>query len=227
VGGPWRRPRLAALDALVAAGMPAHDLSHDMNHVRRVASWCARLAPELGVDVERAAAAGLCHDLVQTAKEGPARATGGVQSALRADALLAAAGFDAEERAAITGAIATCSWSAGKPPEDALGAVLQDADRLDAIGAIGIARNMACAAHIHQRTGNGALFHPSDPRGQDRPLDDRRFAADHAPLKLLRLAATMHTAGARDEAAKRHARLAAYYEDLSEEAELGAIPDGA
>lgn len=225
MGARWGSPRLDALDALVEGQLPAHDISHDMHHVRRVARWCARLAPERAVEPSLAVAAGLCHDLVLPHKEGPERAEGGQRSARAAEPLLQAAGFTAEERAEIYAAVATCSWSAGRPPASDLGAILQDADRLDAIGALGVARNMACAAHIHARTGDGALVHPSDPEGRARPLDDRRYAADHAPLKLLRLAASMHTAAARAEAAKRHARLAAFYADLYEEAALGALPD--
>ena len=225
--GPWGAPRLDALDAAVAAVMPSSDLSHDMRHVRRVAVWCGRLAPELNADVELAIAAGLCHDLAQPPKEGPDRAKGGLRSAAQAAPLLAGAGFSEAEREAVLCAIATCSWSAGLAPENSLGALLQDADRLDAIGAIGVARNMACAAHMHSRTGAGALFHPDAPNGEGRPLDDRRFAADHAPLKLLRLADSMHSAGARAEAARRHARLAAFFADLIDEAEAGRTPQPA
>jgi uncharacterized protein len=218
-GAGWASPRLQALDALVEEVLPRDDLSHDMHHVRRVASWAARLAPELGADPERAVAAGLCHDLDPTPKEGPDRSAGGARAAAAAPALLRAAGFEDDAVQAICAAISTCSWSAGAAPSGPLGAALQDADRLDAIGAIGIARNMACAAVMHARSGQGALVHPSDPAGHGRPLDDRRFAADHYPIKLLRLANRMHSPTAQAEADRRHARLLAFYADLLDEAD--------
>jgi uncharacterized protein len=217
-GGGWASARLQALDALVEEALPRDDLSHDMHHVRRVAAWAARLAPELGADPERAAAAGLCHDLDPTPKEGPDRAAGGARAAAAAPTLLRVAGFEDDAVQAICAAITTCSWSAGAPPAGPLGACLQDADRLDAIGALGIARNMACAAVMHRRSGQGALVHPTDPPGGARPLDDRRFAADHYPIKLLRLAAGMHSPTARAEAARRHGRLLAFYDALLDEA---------
>lgn len=222
----WGHPALDRLDGLVASVMPADDLSHDMAHVRRVARWCARLAPELGADPLAAVAAGLCHDLDPVGKETAARPTGSARASAAARPLLAAAGFESDLADEVCEAIAACSWSAGLAPRGPLGAVLQDADRLDAIGALGIARNMACAAHMHARTQSGALIHPTDPAGRQRPLDDRLFAADHYPRKLLRLAAGMHSATARAEAQRRHARLLAFYEALVEEGEL-AVVEGA
>lgn len=80
--------------------------------------------------------------------------------------------------------------------------MLQDADRLDAIGMIGAARCFYIAGRM-----NSALYDPFDPRAEHRPLDDRRFAIDHFPAKLLKLAEGFQTETGRRMADARHDRL--------------------
>jgi uncharacterized protein len=65
---------------------------------------------------------------------------------------------------------------------------LQDADRLDALGAIGIARMFVIAGQM-----GGGMVDPDDPMALRRPLDDRRFALDHLQTKLLKLPEMMQT----------------------------------
>ena len=89
-------------------------------------------------------------------------------------------------------------------PTNPIGIVLQDADRLDAIGAIGIARNIACAQAMSCRGNRGHFYHHSDPLGQStRTKDDKRYAIDHFAIKLLRLAETMNTPLAKQEATRQ------------------------
>jgi len=103
-------------------------------------------------------------------------------------------------------------------PENAVGVVLQDADRLDAIGAVGIARCFACAQDMSRPEAPGRFYHPTDPLGAaDRPLDDRLQAVDHFRAKLLRLAAGMHLESARHEAERRHRTLLDYLDALESE----------
>ena len=99
-----------------------------------------------------------------------------------------------------------------------MGAVLQDADRLDAIGALGIARTFATAQAMSSRGQESRFYDPTDPMGSSgRPLNDRRQPVDHFFVKLLKLADTMHTPTAKVEAAKRHARMETFLADLSTE----------
>ncbi|MFZ5787077.1 MAG: phosphohydrolase, partial [Acidobacteriota bacterium] len=97
-------------------------------------------------------------------------------------------------------------------------AVLQDADRLDAIGALGVARSFATAGAMAARGVPLRLYDPGDPLGRERPLDDRRNALDHFRVKLLGLAAGMHTEPARREAAARHRLMEAFLEAFDREA---------
>ena len=215
--------RHAALWDAIAPGLPTADLAHDADHLLRVYAWALRLAPEAGADPELAGAAALVHDLVNIPKDSPDRPMGGEQSAAASRGPLQAAGFEPAERAEIVEAVRTCSWSRGLVPTGPLGRVLQDADRLDALGAVGLARNLACAQSFAARTPT-RFYDPSDPLGEGgRPLDDTRNAADHLPRKLLRLARGMHTESARAEAARRHAFLEAWRGRLAEEAAV-ALP---
>ena len=192
-----RFPRHAALWSLVRTTPIAGELAHDALHVGRVYLWALRLAPEPDVDLDLAGATALVHDLVPIPKESVDRAFAGEKSARAAGPVLAEAAYLAHEIAAICDAVSTSSWSRGLMPRSPLGAILQDADRLDAIGAIGIARTFTTAQAMSKPEAPGRLYDPIDPLGDDRDLDDRRQALDHFARKLLKLASGMRTEGAR------------------------------
>jgi uncharacterized protein len=198
-------PRHAVLRELIEAFLPPGELAHDGAHIDRVYRWAIRLAPEAGASADLAGAAALVHDLVPIPKDHPDRALGGERSARAAGPVLSAAGYDDVEAACIIEAVRTSSWSRGFQPTSPEGAVLQDADRLDAIGAIGVARCFATAQHMSRPGDAGHFYAPGDPfAATGRPLDDRRYAIDHFGKKLLRLAGGMHTRAAQEEAARRH-----------------------
>ncbi len=210
-----RFPRHAALWPLVLAAVPPGELAHDGHHLRRVYVWALRLAPEGGVDPDLAGATALVHDLAAVPKDSPDRALGGERGARLAADPLRAVGYAEPDIAAIVEAVRTSSWSRGFAPTSPLGAVLQDADRLDAIGAVGIARTFACAQHMSKPDRAGRFYDPVDPLARAaRPLDDRAQAVDHFVAKLLKLAAGMHLPTARIEAERRHRTLVAFLDDL-------------
>jgi uncharacterized protein len=134
--------------------------------------------------------------------------------------LLSEAGYTPEEVDQIVEGVRTCSWSRGQAPTGPIGTALQDADRLDAIGAIGIARTFATAQAMASRGQDSRFYHPEDPMAQgDRTLDDRRQPVDHFFAKLLKLSATMHTQTAKTEGAERHRRMEQFLADLQAEIE--------
>lgn len=109
-------------------------------------------------------------------------------------------------------AIRDHSFSRGAVPSSALGRALQDADRLEALGSLGIFRCVAAGV------GMGAgFFHPEDPWALDRPLDDARYSVDHFFTKLLRLPETMLTEGGRVEADRRAGVMLSVLRQLGEE----------
>jgi uncharacterized protein len=188
--------------------LPPGELAHDRHHIARVYQWAVKLSAEGRVDPDLAGAMALVHDLAFVPKDSPDRALGGERSAQLAGAVLSAAGYASTEVAEIAEAVRTSSWSRGLTPTNALGVVLQDADRLDAIGAVGLLRTVACAQYMSRPERAGRLYHDSDPFADSgRVLDDKAQAVDHCYAKLLKLAAGMHLPMAQAEAAQRHAAL--------------------
>ncbi|MCC6750629.1 MAG: HD domain-containing protein [Deltaproteobacteria bacterium] len=215
---PQSHERHRRLWELVAPRSPRDDVAHDVYHLLRVHQWATRLAPEAGVDPDLAGAAALVHDLVDVPKHEKDRPYASERSAEEARALLRLVGYSDREVAAVVEAVRTCSWSRGRAATSELGTVLQDADRLDAIGAVGVARVFATAQRMASAGKAVRLYHPTDPGALlDRPLDDLRQAADHFQLKLLKLAEGMHYPSARKEAARRHTALRAYLDELVRE----------
>jgi uncharacterized protein len=208
-------PRHQALWQQVEASLSSGEMAHDRHHVERVYRWSLRLAAEAGADPDRAGAAALVHDVALVPKDSPERHLGGERSAALAGDVLERAGYDPVERSEITDAVRTSSWSRGLAPSGPVGVVLQDADRLDAIGAVGLMRNLACAQDMSRRDRPGRFYDPADPFHETaRPLDDRRNAIDHCYAKLLTLSAGMRLPQARAEAARRHAAMIAFLEEL-------------
>lgn len=193
------------------------DPSHDLGHLTRVALWAVRLAPS--VPPQRVVAAALLHDIVNVPKNHPDRARASALSAERARDVLTGH-LDEEALEEVCLAIRDHSFSAGHTPSSDLGRALQDADRLEALGALGLFRNVATG----QRMGS-VFFHPTDPWGQARAWDDRSYTVDHWFVKLRGLPATMQTAAGRAEAERRAELFRALLRALGDEIGVPAPDD--
>jgi uncharacterized protein len=174
--------------------------------------WTLRLGGRRVVAREAIAAAFL-HDLVNRPKHSRRRARASTDSADAARPLLRRAGFDARASARIRGAIRDHSFSRGARPSEPLARALQDADRLDALGAIGVLRAAATGGVMGSRA-----LDVDDPWARARPLDDRRFVLDHFFTKLLRLPDLMQTPAGRTEARRRSARMRRFLTEIGLEA---------
>jgi uncharacterized protein len=207
-------PALSSLaaDAHSAAG---DDPAHDLSHCLRVADWTLALASP--IEPRSAIAAALLHDIVNVPKDSRDRAEASARSAQRAKELLEQCGFSGSAVAEICLAIRDHSYSRGAVPETALGRALQDADRLDGLGALGMLRAVSTGARMGSR-----YFDCDDPWAEARELDDRRFVVDHFFQKLFRLPALMHTEGGRKEAHRRADFLRVFLHELGQE--LGQPP---
>jgi uncharacterized protein len=193
---------LPRLVAMAAAGTGADgDAAHDLQHLQRVwasAQLLLARAPEADALVVMAAC--FLHDLVNLPKDAPDRAQASRRSAALARHQLAWLGFPADKLDAVAHAIEAHSFSAGIAPASLEAQIVQDADRLDALGAVGLARMF----YISGRLGR-ALAHPTDPLALHRERDDMRYALDHIEEKLATLPAMMQTQAGR---AVAHERLA-------------------
>lgn len=194
-------------------GQPA-DGAHDLGHVQRVLTQCRHIAQgEGGADELVLIPAAILHDAVNLPKSHPDRAGAAQRSAEAAAGFLAALdGYPPDRIAAVGHAIAAHSFSAGLEPQTREARILQDADRLEALGALGLARLFHVAGQM-----GAALFDAADPLAQHRAADDRRFALDHIELKLLPVARGLQTATGRHIAAKRVAFLLQFRAQLLQE----------
>lgn len=190
---------------------PAHDLAH-LDRVWRNARMIA-VADRMG-DLRVLLAASYLHDMVNLPKDHADRALASALSASAAGPILVGLGFTPDQVVSTRHAITAHSYSANIPPQTAEAMILRDADRLDALGAIGIARTFMVAGDLGL-----SLYDPSDPHAQHRPLDDGRFAIDHWQVKLLKLPDGMLTTTGRDMARQRVRVMLDYLDTLS--AELG------
>lgn len=159
---------------------------HDFDHTLRVFHMATRLAQEEGADLQTVQLAALLHD-VDDRKLSPETYEG----KLRAVKFLQENGVDNGQIENIVDIISRISFSAKlAPPESIEGKCVQDADRLDAMGAIGIARTFAFGGS------RGRRMH--DPEGKDQNASIQHFYD-----KLLLLKEGMHTATGRRMAEER------------------------
>ena len=193
------------------------DGSHDHTHLARVWLNVQQIRAREGGDAEILAASVLLHDCVSVAKNSPDRSRASHLAAVRARSILQSLNWPPERIDAVAEAIETHSYSAGLEPASLEGRILQDADRLDAIGFIGVARCFYTAGRMSSQ-----LYHHDDPRGMERPLDDALFALDHFPRKLLRLAEGFKTVTGQRLARARHERLREFYQGMLDEISEGA-----
>lgn len=201
---------------LLSANPAEADGSHDTSHLERVWSNAKTIQAAEGGDLEILAAAVLLHDCVQIPKDSPLRGSASRLAATEAQAILAALNWESSRILAVASAIESHSFSAGIAPTTLEARILQDADRLDAIGYIGIARCFYTAGRM-----SSSLYDPNDPRGDNRTLDDKRFALDHFPIKLLRLTEGFQTLKGLRLARDRELLLREFYDRFLEEVRGG------
>ena len=204
-----RHPRIAARARAACDGA---DSAHDWQHVLRVAENARTIGLAEGARLEVVIAAALLHELFNHPKDHPDSARSGDVCAEHATELLRAEGWSDELVEPIAYAIRVHGFSRGISPTTLEARVLQDADRLDAIGAIGIARCFATCAVMKR-----PLYDPDDPFCERRSPDDKLWGLDHFHRKLLRIGDGLHTAAARRLAADRTAFMHAYLDALRRE----------
>ena len=205
-------PKFHPFDQLAAKLLDTstdEDGAHDVSHIVRVWRNVQLIHRDEGGDLEMLAAAVLLHDCVQVAKDSPLRGKASMLAANEARVRLEALGWEQSRIDTVASAIESHSFSAGVAPTSLEGCILQDADRLDAIGFGGIARCFYTAGRMRSR-----LYDLADPEAKARPLDDARNALDHFPKKLLTLNGTFKTRTGQELAKDRHKRVLEFYRGM-------------
>ena len=189
-----------------------NDPAHDYFHMMRVYKNAQKIAKHEKADLKLVLAAVLLHDIVQYPKSDKRSKLSSIQSARLAKKILAKYGFTKKEIGIISDAIRDHSYSRNKIPKTLVGKILQDADRLDALGAIGIARTFVVGG-----AENRPIYNESDPFCQKRKPDDRSWTVDHFYRKLLLLEKKMNTEFARKEAKRRTKVMKKFLSELNKE----------
>ncbi|RLM16733.1 phosphohydrolase [Gibbsiella quercinecans] len=197
---------------LLPEAFSAVDGAHDVAHLQRVWKNVSRIQQQEGGDRRILCAAVLLHDCVTVEKNSPQRPMASRLAAQKAGRLLALLGWPSADIHAVAHAIEAHSFSAAIAPETLEARIVQDADRLDAIGAIGIAR----CFYIAGRMGS-SLYDAADPLAQHRQYDDSRFTLDHFHTKLFKLQTGFQTEAGRKMAASRTERMRQFLDNVLDE----------
>ncbi|MBV4474263.1 HD domain-containing protein [Pseudomonas botevensis] len=201
-----------AADLLPHALEPAGDGAHDLSHLQRVWHNARTLQAEEGGDLQVLLAAVLLHDCVAVEKNSPLRSQASRLAAEKASQVLADLDWSAAKISAVSHAIEAHSFSASITPRTHEAKLLQDADRLDSLGMLGVARTFYVAGRM-----GSALYDAQDPEAKARDYDDTHFCLDHFQTKLLHLADGFQTAAGQRLANIRHQRLKGFMEQFKEE----------
>jgi len=191
------------------------DPAHGMDHVRRVVANALQLAETEEARLEVVLPAAWLHDCVVVAKKSPERSSASTMAARTAREWLQTEGYDPASLDEIEHAIVAHSFSAGIRPQTIEAKVVQDADRLDSLGAIGIARCLMLGGSLDR-----PLYDMGDPFCEGRNPDDSVSTIDHFYTKLLLLGERMQTDSGRKEAVRRTEFMIAYLQELA--LEVGA-----
>lgn len=188
------------------------DAAHDIAHIERVVMNAEKICLAESADKEIVTAAAWLHDCVIIPKDHPDRKKASTLAAQKAAEFLSKQNYPANKIPAVAHAIETHSYSAGLEPKTIEAKIVQDADRLDALGAIGIARCFSVGGAL-----NSSMYDPDDPFAKNRELDDLEWSVDHFYVKLFRLPELLNTDTAKAIARERVEYMKSYLDQLSTE----------
>jgi uncharacterized protein len=205
-------PNPALAEYLYPHIFDTQDSAHDEAHIVRVWKNAFKISEKEGGDLDVLQASTFLHDCIWVSKNSPLRSQASRMAAEKSHSLLRDYGWSTEMCDKVYHAIQAHSFSANVTPLTLEAKILQDADRLDAIGYIGIARCFSLGGML-ERT----LYNVDDPAAKFRDLDDRSNTLDHFQTKLLHLTGGFQTKTGQEMAVSRTQVLQDYFDGLIEE----------
>ena len=190
----------------------SNDSAHDFHHIMRVYKNAQKICKNEKTNPKLVLCAVLLHDIISYPKSDNRSKLSSIKSAEASKKILKKYDFTRDEIQIISEAIREHSFSQNKTPKTIEGKILQDADRLDAIGAIGLARVFAVAG-----SENRPFYNPGDPFCKKRSPDDQKWTLDHFYKKLLLLETLMNTKSGKSEAKRRTMVLKNFLSELKKE----------
>lgn len=189
-----------------------NDSAHDFEHVMRVYKNAKKICQKENANEKLILCAVLLHDIVSYPKSDKRSKLSSLESSKKSIQILQKYDFSEEEILIVSNAICDHSFSQGKVPETIEGKILQDSDRLDALGAIGIARVFATGGSLGR-----PFYDADDPFCKKRLPDDKTWTVDHFFQKLLKLESLMNTESGMAEAKTRTDVLRVFLRHLERE----------
>ena len=187
--------------------------AHDFDHVLRVLATAERLARAENANLDIVRAATLLHDMARPDED----TTGGdhaLMAAEHARALVLERGMSPAQADAVAHAIAAHRFRTATPPQTIEAQVLFDADKLDSIGAIGVARAYQVSGALNQRLWSEVS--PDAMATRDQRNSDHSAYAEFV-VKLSKVRERLFTTTARKIADERHAYMAEFFARLGRE----------
>jgi len=195
--------KIKQVEAYAQEMLQSEKTAHDFSHSCRVMKIAVYIGEKLDADIEIIKIAALTHDIIDK------KVTDDVeQTTMKLKNKLSSIGYQEEQIKEVLNIIENISFSSGKIPESLEGKIVQDADRLEAVGAISIARAFAYGGKM-----NRSIYEENN--------DDCSIA--HFYDKLLKLKDMMNTTIAKEIAKKRHIIMEEYLENFFNEWNLKDI----
>lgn len=190
----WEKQFESKISQIASVDDPAHDLLHFKRVVRIAKEICRQENgnPEIVVP------AAWLHDFVIVPKDSALRPLASRMAAAQAIEFLSSIGYPEKYFNEIAHAIEAHSFSANIEAKTLEARIVQDADRLDGLGAIGIARCFATAGIMKR-----AFYESEDPFCNIRAADDLKFTVDHFYKKLFKVVENLNTKSGIAEGKKR------------------------
>jgi uncharacterized protein len=193
--------------------LEGRDPAHDFYHIKRVYKNAKIIGRHERPNMDILLPAVLLHDLVMHPKGSAKSSKSADESADLAEDILQSYGYPQDEITQICYCIKMHSYSKKFIPASIEGKILQDADRLDALGAIGIARTFSVGGSENRK-----LYNANDPFYRTvREVDDIQWTLDHFQTKLLKLEYSMHTKMGKKMAQERTSFMLLFIRQLQKE----------
>ena len=183
--------------------------THHEDHIMRVVNMSLFIGRELGADLNILHAAALLHDIGRFDEKKQQRCHADISSEIARNFLTDLNCSDGEINA-VCHAIEVHRFRSKINPESLEAEILQDADNLDALGAIGVSRIVSYNPEL-------PFYSEMDPLCEYREPDDQRYTLDHFFIKILKLKDKMNTLPAKHIAEHRHKFVLQFIQELKME----------
>ncbi len=201
------------LISIVQEKQTKEDPSHDFQHVLRVTNLAEKIGVREKADLEILIPAALFHDVIVYRKDTPSSKNEADESAELAEQILEEIeNYPKDKIENVKVCIKQCSFSKGITPNLLEAKILQDADRLEATGAISILRTFSSGGQMRR-----PFYDPTDPFREKTEPTNYDFGIDLFYKRLLLVEKMMHTDTARKMAQRRTEFLRAFLEELKQE----------